>query len=139
MERGYSLVETILCVGILSLSFTMTLPSLYRWRTHRQLFNAAEELRLALERCYVSATTHEEPVKISLRRDGVISGESTTRTLFSITPPSSIAIKPKSPQQTELFFYPNHSATPGTVLITSPQGECSIIVSLRGRVRRVCV
>jgi Tfp pilus assembly protein FimT len=139
MERGYSLMETILCTGIISLSFTIALPSLWRWHANRQLFTTAEELRLALERCYVSAVTHQEPIKITVQEDGIVTGASTTRTLFTLTPPPSIAIKPRSSQQAELFFYPNHSATPGTVLASSPHGECSVIVSLRGRVRRVCV
>jgi Tfp pilus assembly protein FimT len=138
MEQGSSLLEMLVCVALLVLSFAIAIPGAAPWLDSRKLYESTEELRLALEQSYVTALSFREPVTITFQQDGGVNGVRGATTVFEFPAKAGVTRTLKEVGQQTLVFHPSGSATPGTVLITSKSRACSLILSLRGRIRRAC-
>lgn len=138
MDRGFSLVETLLTLAISSAMAAVALPSLSSWRDKRAVRLEAKRLELALERAYAAALSYQQPLTMTFDNSKVRASISNNQLLYSYSARPPVKIRLKSTEQTHLTFYPSHTTTPTTLLVTAPSGECSVILSLRGRTRREC-
>jgi Tfp pilus assembly protein FimT len=138
MERGWSLLELLLCVSLLGMSCALATPGISTWLDNRKLYECTEDLRLALERSYVAAISFREPIVVTFTRDGNVIGARGATTIFNLPPKPGVSRTLKEVGKTNVVFYPSGSATPATVLVTSKSRACSLILSLRGRIRRAC-
>lgn len=138
MNRGFSLPELLVALALSSLMLAVSIPSIARWNSHRVLVAEGARLTLALENAYIAALSYGVPVTVSLKNNRVRAFVGESRTLATYAPHAGVVVANKSVEQGDLSFYPTHTATPATLTITSSSGECSIIVSLRGRMRSTC-
>lgn len=138
MEHGSSLLEAMVCVALLALHIAIATPGLFRWSESRKLFRVTEELRLALERSYITANRFQERVDVRFERDGSVIGLRGSNKVFALPPAAGITRSIKEVGQASVSFYSSRSATPATILVSSKTQSCSLILSLRGRVRRAC-
>ncbi len=138
MEHGSSLLEAMVCVALLALHIAIATPGLLRWSESRKLFRVTEELRLALERSYITANRFQERVDVWFERDGSVLGLRGSNQVFALPPAAGISRAIKEAGQTSVSFYSSRSATPATILVSSKTRSCALILSLRGRVRRAC-
>lgn len=138
MERGSSVLEALVCLALVAIQLAIATPGLIRWREARALYESTEELRLALERSYIVATGFHEAVTVTFERDGRVIGRSASLPVFDLPPKSGIRRALKEVGEATLTFYPSRTATPGTILVSSKTRTCSLVLSLRGRIRRAC-
>ena len=137
--RGASLIELLLSMAITSILFSIAAPSLSSLRGREHVLAESARIRLALEQGYISALAHDAVVVASFGDHGVDLVFARGPSILHLSPPPGVTVRMKSPDQKEIAFYPTHAATPATVLIESGSLTCSIVVSLRGRVRSLCV
>jgi Tfp pilus assembly protein FimT len=138
MNRGYSLLETVLTMALASAMASVAIPSISSWRTRHTTLREAKRVQRALERAYVIALLRETTVVVSFTTTGVIATTQDKTPLFSLTPPPTISIQLKSKEQQAINFYPSHTATPTTIIVSQFAYRCSVVLSLRGRTRREC-
>jgi prepilin-type N-terminal cleavage/methylation domain-containing protein len=137
--RGASLIELLLSLAITSILFLIAAPSLPGLGRRQKVLTESARIRLALEQGYMSALAHDATVVASFGEHGIDLGFARGPSILHLSPPTGVTVRMKSPDQKEIAFYPTHTATPATVLIESGSLTCSIVVSLRGRIRSVCV
>ena len=137
-NSGFGVLEVLLTLGITSALAAVVLPSLARWAQHRAVYQESERVRLSLERSYLAALSFETPVTLSFSGSSTEAHLENGGALFKLFHPENITVTLKSPEQKSLMFYPSHTATPTTIVIKSPYHECSVVLSLRGRVRSLC-
>jgi prepilin-type N-terminal cleavage/methylation domain-containing protein len=138
MQRGFSLLELLLALAMVSILGAISFPALARWHSHALLKSEGTRLSLALEDAYVAALSYGETITVGFDRNVVQTIRSSGAPLATYSPRKGVSVSNKSTDQGNLTFYPTHTATPATVVITSPYGECEVVVSLRGRVRSTC-
>lgn len=138
MSRGYSLIETVLAVALASAMAAVAIPSISSWRARHITQREAKRVQRALERAYIIALLRETTVVVSFTARGVIATTQDKTPLFSLIPPPNISIQLKSKEQQAINFYPSHTATPTTIVVTHSAYRCSVVLSLRGRTRREC-
>jgi prepilin-type N-terminal cleavage/methylation domain-containing protein len=138
MSRGYSLIEIVLTMAIVSATAAVAIPSVSSWQGRHVTLREAKRVQRALERAYVMALLRETPVIVTLNSGGMFATTPDKVPLFSVTPAPGVSIQLKSKEQQALAFYPSHTATPTTILIVRSEFQCSVVLSLRGRARREC-
>lgn len=139
MERGHSLLELLVCAATLAIVNASALMGLASWRARHAVTETTLALKDLMERAYVIAISQRREVAVSFESPNIVRASSSGQPLFSLMTQPSVSIKPKSPDQQSIFCYPSHSCSPGTILITSPTTQCSLVVSLRGRMRSTCL
>lgn len=138
MNRGFSLIETLLVTSLLASLGAIAIPSLAGWMPRHQAQVEARAVQLALERAYAIAVTRATPVKVAISPKSVTATTTANSPLFAhhLRPPVTARIKGE--QKEALYFYPSHTASPATITIENNSYLCSLVVSLRGRIRREC-
>lgn len=138
MNRGFSLPELLVALALSSLMLAVSIPSIARWNSRRALVAEGARLSLSLENAYIAALSYGAPVTVSFKNNRVRALMGENRTLSSYAPNARVVVANKSTDQGDLTFYPTHTATPATIVIKSSAGECSVVISLRGRMRSTC-
>lgn len=137
-SRAFTLLEVLVTLSITGVVLAGATISLARYRRHSGLSRAVLSLKLLVERAYSRAlATHQELVMSIEQTAATIQerdGENLERLPF-IAPVTPV-LKENKPQ--ELRFYPSISSSPATITLRSGTQECSVIISLRGRVRTQC-
>jgi len=139
MNRGFSLLELLVMMAIVSTLASTTTPLVSRWSERSIVLQEAKRFQRLLERAYTIALFRAQPVVITFRDHGVTLTVGDEEPLSLLTPHSKVVIKPRSDEQRELTFYPTHTTTPSTIEVIGPATTCLVILSLRGRTRRVCL
>jgi hypothetical protein len=139
MCRGFSLIETLVTVSFISVLVGIALPSMAASAGRRAASLEAMRLQGALERCYSAAMLRERPITVTFQGTRMAASAIGNQPLFWYAAQQGIALTFKSKDQNKLVFYPSHTATPATILVTSASATCSVVVSLRGRMRRECL
>lgn len=139
MNRGYSLVEVAITLAIVSFVTTLATPTFSTWRERHLVSRETRRVQRAIEHAYTTAILREIPVVMSFDQAAVIARATDDTTLFSYTPHHEVSIQLKSKERRELSFYPSHTTTPATVLVTGVHERCAVVLSLRGRTRRECL
>ena len=138
MNRGFSLIETLLVTSLLASLGAIAIPSLAGWMPRHQAQVEARAVQLALERAYAIAVTRATPVKVAISPKSVTATTPSNITLFAHRLRSPVTARIKGDQKEALYFYPSHTTSPATITIENNSYLCSLVVSLRGRIRREC-
>lgn len=138
MSRGFSVIETLLVTSLLASLGAIAIPSLAGWMPKHQAQVEARAVQLALERAYAIAVTRAIPVKVAISPGSVAATTPSNTTLFAHNLRAPVTARIKGEQKEALFFYPSHTASPATVTIENNAYVCSLVISLRGRIRREC-
>jgi prepilin-type N-terminal cleavage/methylation domain-containing protein len=138
MNRGFSLIETLLVTSLLASLGAIAIPLLAGWMPKHQAQVEARAVQLALEQAYVVAVTRGIPVKVGISLGSITAATPSNPTVFAHRLRSPVTARIKGEQKEALFFYPSHTASPATITIENNSYLCSLVVSLRGRIRREC-
>lgn len=138
MNRGFSLIEMLLITSLLASLGAITIPSLAGWMPKHQAQVEARAVQLALERAYAIAVTRAIPVKVAISLRSISASTTSNTLLFAHPIRAPVTARIKGEQKEALFFYPSHTASPATITIENNSYLCSLVVSLRGRIRREC-
>jgi prepilin-type N-terminal cleavage/methylation domain-containing protein len=138
MNRGFSLIETLLVTSLLASLGAIAIPSLAGWMPKHQAQVEAREVQLALERAYAVAVTRGISVKVAISQGSITASTTSNTLLFAHRIRAPVTARIKGEQKEALFFYPSHTASPATITIENKSYLCSLVVSLRGRIRREC-
>jgi len=138
MQRGISLIETLLVISLIASLGAIAVPSLAEWIPKHAVRLEAKTVQLMFERAYGMALTRAAPITVDIAADHVTVFTSAGGPIVSryLRPP--ITARFKGNEKGPLIFYPSHTATPSTIVVESPSYLCSIVVSLRGRTRTEC-
>lgn len=139
MCRGFSLIETLVTASFISALVGIALPSMTAWVGRRAVLIEAKRLQGALERCYATALLRARPVTVTFQDSRLVASTSDNRPLFSYSGHQTVKLQFKSREQNKLVFYPSHTVTPGTIIVRGESAECSVVISLRGRIRSECL
>lgn len=138
MNRGFSLIELLLVTAMLSVLTAVVAPSFSSWRARHLVARESRRVQRALEHAYILSLLRSTPVTLSIQTGGIAVTVADHSTLFSMAMSRDVSLQLKSKEQHALTFYPSHTVTPTTILVTNPRAMCSVILSLRGRTRREC-
>lgn len=135
---GFSLLEALVVVSVISISLATATSSLATYQRGQSLSRAASSLRLLMERTYSHALASRQEMLVviepTMARALTTSGQEEERLVFK----APLAPELRNYQPQEIQFHPSISASPATVTLRLGKSACSIIVSLRGRVRTQC-
>lgn len=138
MQRGFSLIETLLVISLVASLAAIAVPSLAGWLPKHAVRLEARSLQLMLERAYGLAVTRGVPIAVDIASDHVTAATGRGVPIVSRYLRSPITARFKGNEKGPLIFYPSHTASPATILIEGPSYLCLIVISLRGRTRREC-
>ena len=138
MNRGFSLIELIVVLAIISAITVVAVPSFSSWRERQVIVREAQRVQRALERAYIISLLRETPIVISLTPETMAASTQTALPIFSLSRHPAVSVQLKSKEQQSITFYPSHTVTPTTILVSNNSAQCSVILSLRGRTRREC-
>lgn len=137
-RNGFSLVEVLVTLGLISILASLAAPHLSAHAHRLVLRSEASAMRLFLERCAAYALSAQAPVEVALAKDSLTARHPGGAALGGHTLQHGATLEPLSQGESSLLFYPSISASPATMVLTRGGISCSIILSLRGRVRFVC-
>lgn len=136
--NGFSLLEALGTISIISTLATIAVPQINAQVKRLALRSEASSLRLFLERCSAYALTVRSPVEVALSPSTLSAQRQDGSLLGTCTLQNGVTLAPLAGGATSLLFYPSISASPGTLVLNKGEISCSVIVSLRGRIRFVC-
>jgi prepilin-type N-terminal cleavage/methylation domain-containing protein len=135
---GFSLVEALVTISIISILATIAVPQVSAQVKRLTVRSEASSLRLFLERCSAYALTVRSPVEVALS-PSTLSAQHQNGPLIGVhTLQNGVILEPLAGGAHTLLFYPSISASPATLVLNKGSTSCSVIVSLRGRIRFVC-
>ena len=138
MNRGFSLIETLLVTSLLASLGAIAIPSLAGWMPKHHAQVEARAVQLALERAYAVAVTRGTSVKVAISLGSITASTASDTLLFAHRIRAPVTARIKGEHKEALYFYPSHTASPATITIENDSYVCSLVVSLRGRIRREC-
>jgi Tfp pilus assembly protein FimT len=137
-ENGFSVVEAVVTLSILSLLAAVAVPQFSAYTKKLTLRSEASRLRLFLERCSAHALTSRETIEVAVSRNTFTASRQGGGVTSSHTLLHNTYIKPDNNDEITLLFHPTISASPATLILTNGTLTCSVIISLRTRIRFVC-
>ena len=138
MDRGFSLIETLLALSIIGSLAAIAIPSLAAWIPQHAVRREARAVQLVIERAYTLALIRAVPVSVDISPTQITATAREGAPLFIHKLRAPVTARFKGNEKAPLTFYPSHTTSPATLLIESPAYLCSIVLSLRGRTRREC-
>jgi prepilin-type N-terminal cleavage/methylation domain-containing protein len=142
-ESGFSLLEVLVTISIVATTCAIAIPQLASRSARLSLINEATSIRLFLERCQTLALSSRQAVEVIISQNKLLAIYQNPAA-FSLNPLHTYTLKAgsniennKGPSRS-IVFYPSISASPDSFTITRSTHSCSIIISLRGRIRHVC-
>lgn len=139
MKAGFSLIELLIVLAVISALGAATFPAVGAWHGRYSLMVEGEKLRLFLERARLTALTHDAAVAVRFKPPQLFATTTTATPMFSYTPRQGVTVKNKSEDLKPIIFYSTITTTPTTLLVTNGTSECSVVISLRGRIRNGCL
>jgi prepilin-type N-terminal cleavage/methylation domain-containing protein len=139
MKAGFSLIELLIVLSVISALGATMIPAVGSWHKRHALMLEGEKLRLFLERARLVALTHDSTIAVRFKPPQLIATTTTTTPLFSYTPRSGISIKNRGEELKPVIFYATMTSTPTTLILSTRNAECAVVVSLRGRIRNGCL
>jgi prepilin-type N-terminal cleavage/methylation domain-containing protein len=139
MKAGFSLIELLIVLALISALSATTFPAVAAWHSRHLLMLESEKLRLFLERARLMALTHDTAVAVRFKPPQLFASTGASTPNFSYTPRQGVSVKNKSEDLKPVIFYSTMTTTPTTLVVAAGAAECSVIVSLRGRIRNGCL
>jgi len=136
--NGFSLVETLVMVSVVGILAALAVPHVSAQADRLTLRNEASALRLFLERSAAFALSSRLTVEVRLSGDTLSASQQGQGDISTHKIKNGIKLDPLSNSAASLLFHPTISASPLTLVLRKKQLSCSVIISLRGRIRAVC-
>lgn len=142
LQTGFTLIETLAALSIVGIVITVAIPQFNSHTTGLALRHEASALQTFLELSAAYALTARTTVEIRANSEGL--GKSITATQSDGTLISTHRVQHgasldlATSSTFPLSLYPSISASPATLILNKNSRSCSVIISLRGRVRTTC-
>jgi prepilin-type N-terminal cleavage/methylation domain-containing protein len=138
LNRGFSLLEALVTLGILSLltSFAVVRLSVTIQRQH--LLAESARLKLFLEQARSLSIANEASIVVSITPSRITTDAQGIAAPISHLLRRGVTIKPVETGGSALRFYSTNTATPTTLTLLLDKLSCSLVISLRARIRIVC-
>ncbi len=146
INRGFSLLETIVVLFILTIAAAAVVPNLISWRVGLRLQGTINELLGDLQSAKALATKHNTTITVqfdpaeSRYQISYVNSEGQVVALKQEALPPEIRIDTSHPDYTltnhRMAFTSRGGATPGTLVVSNLSKKCrKIIISSIGKIR----
>lgn len=125
-------------MSIIGLLAALAVPQVSAYITRLTLRSEASSVRLFLERCSALALTARTQVNVAVSSTALAAQHLNGALIGTYTLQKGVTVNPLAGGATSLLFYPSISASPATLELSKGGRSCSIVISLRGRIRFVC-
>jgi len=136
--RGFSLLDATLTMGILGIMILAAVNSFSSDARLNHLSTEAHSLRLLMERAYTHALAYQERITIRLNQSNAAVHSSNGKTLERYTYRHGVRLDLKDRTEITVLCNPTISMSPATLRLEKGSSTCSVIISLRGRIRATC-
>jgi type II secretory pathway pseudopilin PulG len=137
-QKGFSLLETLLVVSFIGIVTTLAIPQFRSHTIGLALLSEATALQSFIELGAAYALTSRSVVSITAANEVLIASSSEGVALASHRISHGVSLDLPNSSALPLYLYPSISASPATLVVTKSNRKCSVIISLRGRVRTAC-
>ena len=135
---GFSLLEVITVLAICGVLVGIAAPQLRAFTTKTYLRGEAISLRLFLEKAVAYALASRQQVTVRLSDNKLYATTDSGDRIGLLSFRHGVTIEPSSIPNRSMVFRPSISASPATIDLQRGDLSCSVVVSLRGRVRVAC-
>ena len=142
MNKGYSLLELLVSLGISSVIGALTLSSVSNSLLNESLISATKNLTEVIEHQFLIARTTGKDQNLRFEKTkGSLSNIEENKILFDL--PKGLEYKTVSfgnlaHSREVLTIRASNSVTPGKIIIKDNSRECQITISLRGALSKSC-
>lgn len=135
---GFTLLETLIVLSITSIVIALAIPQFHTYTKHMTLRNEALKIRLFLESCAAYAIASRSTIEVLVSMTKLTAVQQGGDTLKQHVVRNGAELTLLNPPEIPLLFHPTITASPKTLTLKKIDMICSVIVSLRGRIRIAC-
>jgi type II secretion system protein H len=137
-QTGFSLLEVTTVLAIVGVLTAVAVPHLRSFTIYTYLRGESDSLRLFLEKASGYALASRQQVTVRLFETNLRATSDSGELLGTHTIKNGVTLRPDSAPERKLLFRPTISASPATVELLRNGRSCSVVISLRGRIRVSC-
>lgn len=138
LQEGFSLLETLAAVSIFGVIITLAIPQFRAHTSGLALRHEAATLQTFLELGAAYALTARTTIEVTAARESISVAHPDGTIIATHRVRHNASLDFLKSSSLPLYFYPAISASPATLVLTKNGYVCSVIISLRGRVRTEC-
>jgi prepilin-type N-terminal cleavage/methylation domain-containing protein len=138
IQRGFSLLESLIVLAFTGVILAISIPQASDISRRLNLKSEASSIRLFLERCLSFSLSSRRTVQVAVNQSDLLASTEDGTPLFSYKLKQGVTFTGNLTAREPLFFYQMISASPKTLTINKGSLSCSIVISLRGRIRFTC-
>jgi len=136
-DTGTSYLEILTVMALIAILALISIPSLPDQSTRRKLKYEADQLVQAIKDLTLYARQSERPAALYITSKGYRAKTAAATQLSKITHTFPAIISGPADHQT-VRFYLNGVSSPQSITLQSGELNCTVLISLRSRVRREC-
>lgn len=133
---GLSLLELLVGLALFATVVSISVPALRGIFGHKLLYQETRKLVATLERLALAAQASEAEHYLQVYNDRYIEHSPARSIAHAIPEPAYVELPSASPLV--VTFYPSSANTPKTIVLSDGALDCTITISLRGRVKFGC-
>jgi prepilin-type N-terminal cleavage/methylation domain-containing protein len=137
-QYGFSLLESLTVLALTGIILAISAPQVSDISRRLSLKGEASAVRLFLERCLSFSLAARRTVQVAISQSDLSAATEDGTQLFNHKLKQGVTFSGDLTARDPLTFYQTISASPKTLTISKGSLSCSIIVSLRGRIRFSC-
>jgi type II secretory pathway pseudopilin PulG len=137
-SSGFSLIETLITASLIGLMLTLAVPKFGARINRLSLLSETNSLRLFIERFNAYALTSRLTINLAVTSLSITASHQNGEEIGRLDIKHDAHLEPLPGSAKAITLYPTISASPTTITITKGNDSCSVIISLRGRIRSVC-
>ena len=137
-QHGFSLLESLTVLAFTGVILAISIPKASDISRRLNLKSEASSIRLFLERCLSFSLSSRRTVQVAVNQSDLLAATEDGIPLFSYKLKQGVTFTGNLNARDPLFFYQTISASPKTLTINKGSLSCSIVISLRGRIRFTC-
>jgi type II secretory pathway pseudopilin PulG len=138
VPSGFSLIEAMAITSIISVTLALAIPQFRSQIAMLALRSETSALQIFLERNAAYALTSQSNVEITATGDILAASRHDGTSLATHRIRRGVQLDPLASSASSIQIYPFISASPATLVLTKNGRSCSVIISLRCRVRSEC-
>jgi len=140
-SAAFGLLDLIVLLSISSIILALSVPQIHAFSQAGKLRNESRRLKSTLKSLTVASLQHQDDVALTLYSDEYVITYPAGSSDFSTNSHRlhhTIAIDLGSLTERKIVFYKGGVNSPASIKLTTGTSYCTIIISLRGRVRSEC-
>lgn len=138
MNKGLSLIEVVITIGITAIIVSSCLSSVPRIARHQRLCGETKRLQNFLERARTRAVSLSSETSVLIRPSELNLVDAKNNLLEKFVFHDGFTIRTTSNIKDRLSFYSSHTASPATITVALRDLTAALVISLRGRIRVTC-